>query len=71
MSKSFKELVERVGPIPSVLAVPAVWEFVPEEASTEYLRGLLEGTYDGMNGPLTEEEREQARRELERRGVDR
>jgi hypothetical protein len=54
-------------PPPSVLAARATWTFLPAECSTRYLKGLLSERYDGMNGPLTPEEREQAREELAKR----
>jgi len=38
--------------------------FDPSDYSTEFLRGLLNGTYDGPNGPLSPEERKQAEREM-------
>jgi len=47
-----------------VLAVPIRFVFAPDECSTEYLRGLLNGTFDGPNGPLTPEERTMAEHEL-------
>jgi len=57
--------------LPSVLAVPGVFTFVPEEAETEYLTGFVEGRYDslneGMPGADVEKEREMARAELKRR----
>lgn len=63
----FMEMVERCGPLPSVLAVPCHFTFVPEECETEYLEGLLMGRYDGMDGELTELELDQAKAELAKR----
>lgn len=57
---------------PSLLAVPGPWIFAPEEAETEYLLGFVEGRYDSMNAgddAVVQRELEQARAELERRGV--
>lgn len=57
--------------LPSVLAVPCLYTFVPEEATDDYLVGFVEGRYDSLNeglpGADVEREREQARAELQRR----
>lgn len=52
------------------LATGGEWEFCPEELSNEELEGLLSGKFDGMNGPLNEKEKIQAKKELERRRED-
>jgi hypothetical protein len=58
--------------LPSVLAVPGQWQFVPEELDNEALLGFYEGRYDSLNegnDELVAKEREQARAELVRRGL--
>ncbi len=64
------------GPGISVLAVPATWQFTPEDMTDEHLLGFYEGRYDSMNEGDDEEsqktvakEREIARLELIRRGI--
>lgn len=73
VTKRFKEMAAAAGPLPpGPLAVPCTWTFVPEEAETEYLQGLVEGRYDSMNAGDDEQEAqdiEAARAELRRRGV--
>jgi hypothetical protein len=58
--------------LPSILAVPGEWQFVPEELSDDELLGFFEGRYDSMNegdDELVAKEREAARVELIKRGV--
>jgi hypothetical protein len=58
--------------LPSILAVPGEWQFVPTEMDDEHLLGFFEGRYDSMNegdDELVAKEREQARQELIRRGL--
>jgi len=66
--EKFKDLELPPGP----LAVPCDWTFIPEECETEYLQGLVEGRYDGMNAGDDRQEAkdiEAARAELRRRGI--
>jgi hypothetical protein len=58
--------------LPSILAVPGQWQFVPEDLSDEDLLGFFEGEYDSMNegdDELVAKERERARVELVKRGL--
>lgn len=58
--------------LPSILAVPCEYQFVPTEMEDEHLLGFYEGRYDSMNegnDELVAKEREQARVELVRRGL--
>lgn len=61
------ESFDNVEDMPSIMALPGKWRLDPTQATTEYLEGVLAGTYDGMNGRLSKKDRRLAERELSKR----